>query len=1650
MKKLLFLTIGILFLSITGMAQYCSSNFGNASFEHITNVTFVGINNSSAGNNGGPVDYTTQVANVIPGNNYTLSVTILPDASEYVFAFIDWNQNGVLNDADELYTLATSTSSPGPFSTSVLVPLTAVPGSTRMRVIVAYAQPTPNPCISASYGEAEDYTVNVAPLGGCLPVTNLQASSITYSSATVSWDSTQSNPTLGYRYELRTSGTAGSGPTGLVTSDSIAGATDSVQFASLTANTNYTYYIRVICSAGDSSAWMARSFKTACTTETLPYIQDFESATPPAFPSCTSNENPGTGNSWVTNNNPGYGFTTKVLRYNYHMNAANAWFYTNAIPLTAGTSYRLKFYYGSNSTNYTEKLQVMYGSNPDYLSMTTQVVDLPNINNNVRKDTVVDFIAAASGVFYFGFNVYSSANQYYLYVDDIKISVTPTCGEPLNTASANITSSTADVSWDAPVIGTPQFYEVYYSTSTTTPSKSQVASIDSITVINTTLTGLTPATNYYYWVRSVCSATDTSDWTDMKTFLTACVSITDFTEGFDSLTTPALPVCWAKVGTTGSAYTQTANSYTSPNCLYMYSGSGSATAVISLPPVSNADAGTHRLRFKVRGSFSTGGTIQVGYLTDPTDQSTFVQLGADYVATSASVYDHFELSPVSAPVGITVLAFKHTGTPANSVLIDDVVYEAIPNCNEPSNLNASNITSSTADLSWDAPLSGTPQSYSIYYSTTNTTPSLTQAPSISGVTVTTASLASLTPATSYYVWVRSICSATDSSAWSVVESFATACVPITTLPWTEGFESVATTGNNIFPNCWSYQYISGSNAGTSTTNGAYQAPRTGTKYMYVQYGTNVWVYTPGFDLTAGTSYDFSFYMMNKEGTAGFTMDVAYGSSATDVDMTNVLETGFAANNTTYQKFKYSIVPSTTGTYYFGIKSTGSFAPWYLSYDDFTLELSPSCNEPTALTPANIAQTSADLSWTAPISGTPTSYSIYYSTTNTAPSLTQAPSVSGVTSTSTTLTGLTSAITYYVWVRSVCSATDSSAWSIATSFTTTCSPATIPYLEDFETAVVPAMPNCTSTENAGLGNNWITSNNPGNGFTTKALRYNYNSSNAANAWFYSRGVQLTAGTSYRLKFDYGNNSTGFTEKLKVNYGSSPVSGSMIDLLIDLPSINTGTKKDTTVDFVPTTTGVYYFGFNVYSNANEFNLYVDNIQVTLTPTCDKPTNLSSSNVTTNSADLSWDAPLIGTPLSYSIYYSTSNTAPSLTQAPSKSGVTTISTSLTGLNPSTGYFVWVRSVCSATDSSAWSVLTSFATACANITTLPWTEGFEAVTTPGLNIYPNCWSYQYLSGSNAGTSITNDIYRAPKTGSKYMYVQYSTSVWVYTPAFDLTAGTSYDFSFYMMNKEGTAGFTMDVAYGASATDVDMTNSLATGYAASNTTYQEFKYTFTPPTTGTYYFGIKSTGTGAPWYLSFDDFTLALTAVPVTYTSFTGKKEGTNNILSWTTATETNNIGYELERSADGRQFSKLGFVTSKAVNGNSNASLAYSFIDNKPLNGNNYYRLKQMDKDGKANFSNVVLLKGDKATQVNITGVYPNPARNTLSVSIASPSTETVNLVITDISGKVLMQQNIALTTGDNVQQIDVSKLSQGTYLIKTICNSGCESSLIKFVKY
>lgn len=153
----------------------------------------------------------------------------------------------------------------------------------------------------------------------------------------------------------------------------------------------------------------------------------------------------------------------------------------------------------------------------------------------------------------------------------------------------------------------------------------------------------------------------------------------------------------------------------------------------------------------------------------------------------------------------------------------------------------------------------------------------------------------------------------------------------------------------------------------------------------------------------------------------------------------------------------------------------------------------------------------------------------------------------------------------------------------------------PYLENFETAIAPTIPICTAVENTGSGNEWEVFAGVNGEFDGQYLKYTAHETNDANAWFYTRGINLAEGETYEISYDYGSSTS--SESLKIAYGLSKNHNEML-VLAEHDEINTsGSVLTNTIAFSPSNTGVYYFGFNAFSSANQGELYVDNISVEL---------------------------------------------------------------------------------------------------------------------------------------------------------------------------------------------------------------------------------------------------------------------------------------------------------------------------------------------------------------------------------------------------------------------------------------------------------------------
>jgi hypothetical protein len=274
-------------------------------------------------------------------------------------------------------------------------------------------------------------------------------------------------------------------------------------------------------------------------------------------------------------------------------------------------------------------------------------------------------------------------------------------------------------------------------------------------------------------------------------------------------------------------------------------------------------------------------------------------------------------------------------------------------------------------------------------------------------------------------------------------------------------------------------------------------------------------------------------------------------------------------------------------------------------DNIIWEVAPTCADVTDVSVTGVTTTTADVSWAS--NGSETNWQVAYGPASVTDPATLTPS-SMLTSTNTQLTGLDDATSYNVWVRSVCAAgTDNGAWIGPITFATQCLSTDVPYTQDFESVTEPNLPGCSALQNVGTGNDWEVVDDPGYGFNSNTLEYPWDGDNAANVWFFTQGINLTGGTEYSISYRYGNDSDGdYTENLKIMYGQSPDADGMTLDIADHPEISGASDQTNMVTFTPPTTGVYYFGFNAYSEADQDHLFVDDIVIDIALSINNPDN------------------------------------------------------------------------------------------------------------------------------------------------------------------------------------------------------------------------------------------------------------------------------------------------------------------------------------------------------------------------------------------------------------------------------------------------------------
>jgi len=273
------------------------------------------------------------------------------------------------------------------------------------------------------------------------------------------------------------------------------------------------------------------------------------------------------------------------------------------------------------------------------------------------------------------------------------------------------------------------------------------------------------------------------------------------------------------------------------------------------------------------------------------------------------------------------------------------------------------------------------------------------------------------------------------------------------------------------------------------------------------------------------------------------------------------------------------------------------------------------------------------------------------------------------------------------------------------------------------------------------------------------------------------------------------------------------------------------------------------------------------------------------------------------------------------------------------------------------------------------------------------------------------------------------------------------YSWNFYLdwyANPSGVV--TVDVTYDGGAT---LTNLYTATDPTGDIGPTVISGSFTTPASGGANTQIEITYNGYSFnidYIYWDNLCLEY-VVPVELTSFTASARGTDVELSWTTATETNNQGFEVERMKAGGTYEQVGYV---AGFGTTTEPKAYSFIDTELGEGNYTYRIKQIDFDGSYTYSDEVEVVVEIPLEYALEQNYPNPFNPSTTIKYSLADDGFVKLAVYNMLGEeVATIVNGTQKAGRYEVVFDASQMSSGVYVYRIETGNFVSSKKLMLLK-
>jgi hypothetical protein len=1155
----------------------------------------------------------------------------------------------------------------------------------------------------------DDLTIDYAP--ACSPVSNLEISDISGTSAVVTWEPGHFGTVDSYTLEY-----SEGGQENWVTVDNITATT--YLLGNLDFSTYYDVRVKTTCSDGTTGDWVMETFRTNCLvggdvtvgdgTSTNSYLPSYSfykySCTQQLFLASELGEPKSLESVTFDMANFTVDRTYKIYLMHTSATSISSWIDVSNAQLVFDAQQSL--HTGLNTFQFSTPFMyngsdnlvlIVFDNTGSYSSGNTwrSHTAFSNASRYVYQDASGYDIAAVPASAGTGT---SNRNNV---IFGSPCDSTTTCVAPHLSVSA-ITSDGATVNW------VPGYMESAWEMEYRPLSDTIWTSMGTVTSMSEIITGLMPNTPYKVRMRSDCGGGEYSYWTEIS-FTTACgaFTVTQDNPWFENLENNTTMTCFDIPVT----YTNGSNTY--PKTLSYGNAAHSAPYTIEFKGTSNMlvlpefTNDIHDLRMSFWAtSWGVTTTATVGVITDLDDLTTFETLGdagtpgprGSSGGGNGNFMGPFDFNGVQATSGRIAILFSGTTASDAGWNLDDFTVELIPNCSAPAHTSVLvyNVTANSADISFtdDDP---THNAWIIYYGPSGTA---TDTWSSVNVTSTVNTLTGLTSNTNYSAYVMTLCGGVEGDDQTNTVSFTTTTIPAA-LPYTTDFEDATDNNqwgilNGTQTNKW---YIGAPTDGTSDvnttvggSNGLYISKDGGVSNTYQGTETRVYAYRDVLVPDGTTELVLSFDWKAQGGLYNYEFLRVYWLDPSVVTLTpgNNPPGGYDASA---QPGNYG----SGGEHWLSQQSTWQHKEMIISADQFAgmgvgdkvyrlafhwrntsynsqppaavdnIELRAiTCATPTGLYVSNVNENDATVSWT----GNADSYGV---------TVTSAAGTDYQTTTtnSLTLTGLNPSTTYQVTVRAFCGG-DSSMVSQPVSFTTACgaiSVATTPWSTGFEGTDAELL-NCWVSASTGYYN--------GNTFPhiTNASIIAHTGSSALEIAF---GDIVTALplflediSSLQVSFwAKHNNYSSDNPTMELGYVTDPYD---VNSFVSLETLTSSAYTEVTRTFadlsglnLPSTTRIA-FRYTRPSSSSLSSWYVDDIEVSLagpgpvitnpTVTTDAVSNIQQNsatlngtitnpdNVTITSKGFEWKATTGGA------YTPVVVTGPALTH------------NLTGLNPNTSY--------------------------------------------------------------------------------------------------------------------------------------------------------------------------------------------------------------------------------------------------------------------------------------------------------------------------------------------------------------------------------------------